>query len=112
MLRTFVLLPFVDDAWINGDNAFFNFRQRFFSRKRKRCADLERYGGAEMVSKFGDSARWSKMLAFACSKNLLEYKADTRTYKFVYNAAAYDWLTLTLKAQSSVEAKYASLRPN
>lgn len=47
---------------VNAHTIWYNFRQLFFSRKRKRCASLSKYGGIDNLNSHGGASGWRALL--------------------------------------------------
>ena len=74
---------------VSAKTLWFNYRQLYLGRTRKRSSDLLPYGGAEVINKFGEAKHWKEMLQWLldhdvaavdtigkCKVAILRYTAD------------------------------------
>jgi hypothetical protein len=77
---------------INLKTFWFNFRQLHFTRKRRRCADLERYCGATNCNAFGDAAGWKKLLNLLVDKRAAETSEDGKRVMLRCDVLSKAWV--------------------
>ena len=95
---------------INGGTVWYNFRQMFFTRKRKRGADLLRYGNLLILSAHGAADGWKKLLGHLVNKEA--GKIENGKVRIRVPTSCRDWLDSLKLAPATAEKlaiKYAKM---